>query len=105
MVLEPTTAAKLPAALSTALRKVLAGLGVAEPLIAGELSRMDGCAFAKTASRSVVGSMTDFAFLMEAPPSEPESLTRLSLWLAQTPCTPLKMERPRDAVASVFRGK
>lgn len=104
VVLDVTSEAKLPGALGIALREVLAGMGVPEPLIDQELSEMDVSAFSRTSSQSVLGSMSDFAYMMQAPASDPESLTSLSLWLAETPCKPLKMGRPKDAVASVFGG-
>ena len=46
---------------------------------------------AKTASRSVLGVMNEFAHLANHYRNEHETvdLTELSRWLAQTPCSPL----------------
>ncbi len=46
---------------------------------------------AKTTNRSVVGMMTEFAFLGSAYVESQEAvdLVELSLWLARTPCGPL----------------
>ena len=46
---------------------------------------------AKTANRSVVGSMTDFCYLADAGRARRgvDDLMSLSLSLAQTPCSPL----------------
>nr|WP_246327201.1 hypothetical protein [Burkholderia guangdongensis] len=47
--------------------------------------------YAKTQNRSVVGIMTEFAYLADAyrAHGEPTALIDLSLKLARTPCSPL----------------
>ena len=47
---------------------------------------------ARTASRSVVGSMNDFAFLAQVHRARGgvDGLVELSVWLAGTPCGPLR---------------
>ncbi len=47
--------------------------------------------YAKTASRSVLGSMNEFVYLAGAYRDRrgADDLVALSLWLAQTPCGPL----------------
>ncbi|MCP4223523.1 MAG: hypothetical protein GY773_09300 [Actinomycetia bacterium] len=53
---------------------------------------MSTLSWAKTANRSVVGSMTDFVFLAEHQPAHQTNnpdLVELSVWLSRTPCSPL----------------
>jgi hypothetical protein len=60
-------------------------------IIDDELSQMRDCRFGPTANRSVVGIMSDFAYLADvyrhADPSR--SLAELGRKLAETPCSPL----------------
>jgi hypothetical protein len=53
----------------------------------------------KPLSRSVLGSMNDFAsgllYRLDDDPAEP--LEQLALDLSETPCSPLSYESPRDA--------
>lgn len=52
---------------------------------------MRGFVLAKTASRSVLGVMNEFAHLANHYRNEHQTLdlTEVSLWLAQAPCGPL----------------
>ena len=54
---------------------------------------MESANYAKTANRSVVGSMNDFVFLAEhyLAGGFPHDLLALSLRMAGTPCGPLRM--------------
>jgi hypothetical protein len=54
--------------------------------------------FARTASRSVLGTMNDFIFQMESEPARRSSrdLLRLAMLLNRTPVSPLKYMRPED---------
>lgn len=68
---------------------MLLALGVPDAAVAREIAQMDEVAYAKTASRQVLGIMNDFArplgfFLDEEP-----SLLAVALKLAETPCSPL----------------
>ena len=77
--------------LGPALAKVLTAQGASTTFVESELSEMAEYRLAKTANRSVVGIMNEFAFLAEVftdRPGEP-SLLDLSLRLAETPCGPL----------------
>jgi hypothetical protein len=90
----------LPAGICEMLR----ACGVAEPEIADEQERMGEVAFAATNSRAVLGSMNEFAQLLQAPLRADESLLAASRWLATAPCSPLGMDRPLDATRSAFAG-
>jgi hypothetical protein len=70
---------------------VFTALGLAEGFIAQELAEMSDYQLAKTASRSVLGTMNDFGYLADAhrAPGTALDLLALSLQLAQTPCGPL----------------
>lgn len=73
------------------LAQVLAAIGVSVDFVAQEILAMGDGSFAKTASRSVLGSMNDFAHLAEyhREVGETEDLVRLSVSMAKTPCSPL----------------
>ncbi|WP_021591201.1 DUF6933 domain-containing protein [Actinomadura welshii] len=73
------------------LAVVLAAHGGAEEVISRELERMVEYRLAKTANRSVVGVMNEFAYLADVHRSVDSSpdLLGLSMRLATTPCGPL----------------
>jgi hypothetical protein len=74
-----------------ALGQVLETLGAPAWFVDAELAQMDSYALAKTANRSTVGMLNEFAFLADAHrdgPGTPD-LTALALRLAGTPCGPL----------------
>jgi len=56
---------------------------------------------AKTNDRRVLGSMNDFAWMMEAY-VEDHSLLELALKLAECPCSPLGMNNPRETTLALF---
>jgi hypothetical protein len=70
---------------------VFTAIGLPEAFIASEITAMAQHQIAKTASRSVLGTMNDFAYLADAhrTPKEHPDLLELSLTLAKTPCGPL----------------
>lgn len=70
---------------------VLDAIGVPADFVAQELLAMEQVSFAKTANRSVVGSMNDFVYLagFHREAGEAEDLVGLSASLAETPCSPL----------------
>jgi len=71
--------------------RVFAGLGLDPRFVDAEVVEMSQHRLAKTASRSVVGTMNDFAFLavVHRDHGEATDLVGLSLRLAHTPCGPL----------------
>jgi hypothetical protein len=73
----------------TALGTLLTALGARSRFVEAETRQMDQWRLAKTANRSVVGIMNEFAYLGEAYMQDHLSLLELSLRLSQTPCGPL----------------
>lgn len=90
----------------TAAGELLELLEVSQDRIALEVAHMAEVQVSRTASRQVLGSMTDFAFMLEAYLDGGDDLMRASLRLAGAPCGPISMERPRDvAVALLAKGQ
>jgi hypothetical protein len=60
--------------------------------IEAELAEMTEHQWAKTTNRSVVGTMTEFGFLARhyRATDQTDDLLALTLWLARTPCGPLR---------------
>ena len=85
------------------LREVLSRLGVSLAAIDRELAEMEGVRLGKAMSRQVLGSMTDFAFLLGAGRGQGWSVIDISLDLEDGPCAPLKMQRPRDVAVELLR--
>ena len=73
------------------LAAVLRALEVPDEFIVQELAAMGHGVFAKTANRSVVGSMNEFVFLAEAwrDGGRTDDLLTMSRYLADVPCSPL----------------
>lgn len=71
---------------------VLEGLGVPTGFVVEEVAAMAAGSYAKTANRSVIGSMNDFAFLagVHRAHGDTENLVALAVRLAGTPCGPLR---------------
>jgi len=100
-------AAVLPAREISTLRKriphaileVLRELGAPTEIMELERKAMVEVRFDRTASRSVLGTMNDFAFLMESEPvaGQARDLLALAMILNRTPVSPLDYDRPEDA--------
>lgn len=73
------------------LAGVLTAIGVRQSFIDEELSAMNEVQYAKTANRSVLGMMKEFAFLAEGYREylETTDLLELSVKLSHTRCSPL----------------
>jgi hypothetical protein len=71
--------------------RVFAALGLDPRFVDTEVTEMSEHLLAKTASRSVIGTMNDFTFLasVHRDQGHADDLMALSLQLAQTPCGPL----------------
>lgn len=89
-----------PSRFPGALGLVLNALSIPPSAVARELGEMQVVHFAKTASRSVLGTINDFAIPVTwAQVDDPGiSLHRLSVRLTDTPVGPLKHECPADVV-------
>jgi len=79
-----------------AVEVVLTKLELPRPAIEAELATMAEVSVAPTASRVVLGSMNDFIFQFRVHQAYGLSLEQLALYLAQSPCGPLKYDQPAD---------
>ena len=99
-----TLAKRFPAS----LKEVLQGLGQPPEFIQAEVEGMGEVVYAKTANRSVVGTMNEFAFLAEAFRDRGGRVDplALSLKLAGVPCGLLSKGAgfPEDAVRELVTG-
>lgn len=82
-------AATLNSRIPRHIAAVLTAHGAPEDIVNAELRHMEDCRFDKTASRSVVGVMNEFAYLADAWRGPDPDLLTLALRLAETPCGPL----------------
>ena len=80
---------------------VLRQLGVGQSGIAAEAGAMQDWVLAPTNDRRVLGSMNDFANMLESY-LDGRSLTEVALHLAEALCSPLRMESPRAATIALF---
>ncbi|PRH40726.1 DUF6933 domain-containing protein [Burkholderia vietnamiensis] len=102
MPLAPVTT--LPARFPEALATVLQAHGWDAAKIDAEMQHMRDCEIAKTANRSVVGTLNEFAFLARVWKEEqdaPPDLHRLSMKLADVPCKPLRYDSPAQRVRAL----
>jgi hypothetical protein len=102
VVMLASPAASIGARLAASVAEVLRALSVPEDRVQGEIREMDEYRTDKTANRQVLGSMNDFAWLLEAYLDHGDALLEASLRLADAPCSPLKMDRPKDITREVF---
>ena len=90
----------LPLRFAEGLSAMLTTLQIPAEVIAAEVREMRDVRFTTTASRSVLGTMNDYAIFIEAAFHHEVGmeLHRLSVKLADTPVGPLGYDRPRDVV-------
>jgi hypothetical protein len=93
----------LPERIALAARDMLLAVGIPEEQVVRELRQMAECRIAKTASRQVLGTMNDFAWMLEVDPRETMSLLDRALLLAECPCSPIN-DNPRRATLALFGG-
>jgi hypothetical protein len=72
--------------------QMLRALGVAEAAVAAEQEGMKDAVIGKTASRQVLGSLNDFAWMLHSYRGA-GTLLEVALRLGETPCGPLRMTR------------
>jgi hypothetical protein len=87
--------------LRDAVGEMLVGLGIADATIESERDAMMDAVIGKTLSRQVLGSMNDFVRMLDSYRGA-GSLLEVSLRLAETPCGPLRMNRPREETIRIF---
>jgi hypothetical protein len=106
-VILPIQAARhLPTVFPDAVCERLAIVGVPPADIAAERLRMREMAFGRTRSRSLLGTINDFALMGkigDANRTEPESPEELMRFLSDTPIHPLKGACPIDLTLALFR--
>lgn len=86
---------------------LLGMIGIHPKAIDHELRHYSHIQFGKTKSRSVLGSMNDFAFQYQVITEEAENKADLSLSnaeyeLSQTPCKPIDYKAPSDVVKDLL---
>lgn len=88
----------LPLRFAEGLSAMLVTLQIPVEVIAAELTQMRDVTFTTTASRSVLGTMNDYAIDIAAAFRDDDtvSLHTLSVKLADTPVGPLRYDQPRD---------
>jgi hypothetical protein len=88
------------------LGKLLAAVGIGAAAIAQEVEAMALVVFAKTANRSLLGTMNDFTVAMKRALSDDPAmdLDALSLDLADTPVGPMAYEHPAGVVQRLLGG-
>lgn len=84
-----------------ALGELLLNIGLEPARARGELNEMTSWHLAATESRRVLGSMNDFASMLDVVPHE-ETLLGPALGLAEAPCSPIGGQSPRDATRALF---
>jgi hypothetical protein len=83
----------------------LSVVGVAVADIADERMRMLDSAFGRTRNRSLLGTLNDFAFMVQsgdARRNEPESPEELMRFLSKTPILPLEGASPIELTRAAF---
>ena len=90
----------LPLRFAEGLTAVLTTLQIPADIVAAELREMRDVTFSTTASRSVLGTINDYAIYIESAFHHDVgvALHTLSVKLADTPAGPLGYDRPRDVV-------
>jgi hypothetical protein len=89
---------RLPGHLTRTLIEKLQRMGVPETTIKQEISKMDPVIYARTASRSVLGSMTEFTSMLKYTSWDhpDQSLVDIMDWLGDTLCSPLGYQYPSE---------
>lgn len=84
------------------LGTVLARLGVERERISAELAEMAEVRIAPTASRQILGTMTDFDRMLDSYIKPGTTLVDLALRLAEAPCSPIGMRSPMDVAVELL---
>jgi hypothetical protein len=104
VVVEARNASMFRARMVESVREVLTALGVAADSVERECAAMDRAYLTKTYSKSLLGSLNDFMFLLRHSLAyRPESsLVEHSLHLAEAPCKPIGYNSPDRATRELF---
>ena len=79
-----------------ALGALLRRLDVRAEVVSAELAKMGEIRIGSTANRRILGSMTDFAWMLDSYLTPGGSLEDAALRLAEAPCGPIGMQSPDD---------
>lgn len=105
LVLPITDGRRLREVFPSAVAQLLRGVGISEDDIATEQAQMVEMAFGRTRSRSLLGTLNDFAFMAQdgvwygRDPQSPDELMR---FLAGTPILPLDGASPIELTRKAF---
>jgi hypothetical protein len=88
--------------LAAGVAKTLQAMGISGPAVDAELAAMADATISSTASRQVLGSMNDFASLLEAYLAHGDTLEQAALKLADAPCSPIGMNSPKEATIELM---
>jgi hypothetical protein len=81
--------------------EMLMALRVDRKTVLAEMGAMSECVVATTNDRRVLGTINDFGRMLEVY-LDGRPVVEVALHLAEAPCGPLKMGRPRDAARELF---
>jgi hypothetical protein len=95
-------ASSLVTRFQAAAADLLLRLGVPGAAVEAERREMTEARIGKTASRHVLGVMTDFAYLLGAYSRAPLFLGDIAVKLASTPCSPSGWKHPADAAVEML---
>ena len=106
VVMEAAPYATLPDRLCDAVTEVLKAIGVAETSIKEERVAMEDVVLAKTLNKSILGTLNDYRFQLEAA-DQMDRFTlsdtlKMSLYLSKTISLALPEGYPRDAALNLF---
>jgi hypothetical protein len=95
----------LPARLASGVEKLLQSLGVPRAPISAELAQMEVSRYGRTASRVVLGSMNDFAWLAERYIAKGgmDDLNAVSMMISESPSSPIGYESPDRYAPQLLR--
>ena len=96
-VLVPALNDTFPVRLGEYVGQVLVRLGIPRDLIEAEIAQMGSWEIGRTQSRSVIGVMTEFSFALAT-----LSPLEVSLWLGDTPTSPLNGSDPISRTCEAF---
>lgn len=107
VLLKAAPYATWPDRLAPELERLLRAIGVEESAIQREISSMSEKRIAKTDSRSVLGSIRDYSFNLEAFEMQGrlEDPFEASLWLSDIIALILPLKVPKDTVLSLMGAK
>ena len=92
--------------LQVELEHLLVEIGADPGAIQSEVAEMEQVAFARTQDRRVLGTMTEFAFMIQygRERRRDEGLRELSRWLSRTPCGSLRGGFPDQRAVELLGG-